>query len=447
MATLLGALATTAKAVADTVKKKKEESTLQNTTTTSTGGSSGTTRTAQEAAASGDFETPFNGKHRTGTLGSSTANNLSSDYGLGTYKQDLDRLTKAQRQAQVDELKAARTQALANLDVQEQNIKPTYEAARNQTAATSQQGARNFAEYLANRGLTNSGAAAQGEINRLSALQNNLGNLNTAEANAYRDIANQRTAVENNYVSGLANANNAITNNYYNNLLNYNEQQRQLVNNLKQQALGQYAGDYQAYMNTLNPNSMEWLYAAAARGNKVSNANAGAYTYQNAMNNIASGNYSYNDLLAAGMTKEQADKYRADLVAANEAQQQKELEQLLYDRGQQEWENAYKENQLNWNQNMDYNNYLLNQQKVANDTAQTQATIANLKSQIAKRNQPSEPKTTYLSYDKVINMLPTFANPQATVDAMVDEGLITDGTWRTIYADHPEWKKNIVIES
>ena len=73
----------------------------------------------------------------------------------GTYQSDLDRYAKAQRQAAVDQLKAARTKALANLDVQEQNIKPMYENARNQTSAASQQGARNFAEYLANRGLTN----------------------------------------------------------------------------------------------------------------------------------------------------------------------------------------------------------------------------------------------------------------------------------------------------
>jgi hypothetical protein len=250
--------------------------------------------------------------HEVQGAASSSNKGLGTSTNFGTYQSDLDRLTKAQRQAQVDQLKAARTKALANLDVQEQAIKPMYENARNQTSAASQQGARNFAEYLANRGLTNSGAAAQGEINRQSNLTNNLGNLNTAEANALRDIANQRTAVENDYVSGLANANNAITQNYYNNLLNYNEQQRQMVQTLQQQALGQYANDYQAQINNLlaqgySPNSLEVLQLQALRGNKSNQLyNAGQ---QNALSNIQSGNINYNNAAQLGMTVPQAQQY------------------------------------------------------------------------------------------------------------------------------------------
>lgn len=294
---------------------------------------------------------------------------LGTSTNYGTYEQDLNRLTQAQRQAQVDQLKAAKKKALANLDVQEQNIKPMYENARNQTSAASQQGARNFAEYLANRGLTNSGAAAQAEINRQSALTNNLGNINTAEANAYRDIANQRTAVENGYVSDLANANNALTNNYYNNLLNYNEQQRQMVQALQNQALGQYAGDYQAYKNQLlaqgyDPNSLEVLRVDAARGDKLNNAYGNAYTFSNAMNNIQRGTWNANDLIATGLTNEQAQKIYNDVVAAQEAQalenQRKidfEAQQYNDKMAQQQWQNNY------------------DLQKLANQTAETQYKI------------------------------------------------------------------------
>lgn len=136
-------------------------------------------------------------KANTGSSNTSKKVGTSTDY--GTYENDLRNLTEAQKKYQIEQLKAARDTALNNLNTQEQNIKPTYQNARNMTSASSQQGARSFAEYLANRGLQNSGAAAQGEMNRLSALQNDLGNINTAEANAYRDIANQRTQVENNY--------------------------------------------------------------------------------------------------------------------------------------------------------------------------------------------------------------------------------------------------------
>ena len=192
-----------------------------------------------------------------------------TDY--GTYQDDLNRLTEAQKNAQKEALKKAKQQALANLDVQEQAIKPMYQNQRNMASASSQQGARSFAEYLANRGLTNSGAAAQGEINRLGALQNTMGNIGVAEANAYRDIANQRTAIENDYVSSLANANAQIDANYYNSLLNYNQAQRDKIEALQNQALGQYADDYQARINELlaqgySPNSMEILNTLKKNG-------------------------------------------------------------------------------------------------------------------------------------------------------------------------------------
>ena len=273
-----------------------------------------------------------------------------------TYESDLDRYTRAQRKAQVDQLKAARTKALANLDVQEQNIRPMYENARNQTSAASQQGARNFAEYLANRGLTNSGAAAQGEVNRLSALNNNLGNLATQEANAYRDIANQRTAIENDYAANLANANNALTTQYYNNLMNYNEQQRQYQQALQQQALGQYANDYQAYKNSLlaqgySPNSLEVLQVDALRGQKSNNLyNAGL---NNALTNIQAGNINYNNAAALGMTVPQAQTYYQNYVAQQQAAKQAEAEALQRQIAQQELTNQ------------------INLQKLANETAKT----------------------------------------------------------------------------
>lgn len=282
----------------------------------------------------------------------------STDY--GTYQNDLVRLINAQKQAQADQLKAARTQALHNLDVQEQNIKPLYTNARNQTSAASQQGARNLAEYLANRGLTNSGAAAQGEINRLSTLQNNLGNLNTQEANAYRDIANQRAAVENDYAANLANANNALTSQYYNNLLNYNEQQRQYVQGLQQQALGQYADDYQAQINNLlaqgySPNSMEVLQLQALRGNKANTLyNNGL---NNALANIQAGNINYNNAAALGMTVPQAQAYYQNYVAQQQAAAQAQQEALEREIAQQNLTNQ------------------INLQKLANDTAQTQYNV------------------------------------------------------------------------
>lgn len=334
---------------------------------------------------------------------SKSSGGTSTNY--GTYEDDLKRLTEAKKQSQIAQLKQARDKALANLDVQEQNIKPAYQNARNQASATSQSGARSFAEYLANRGLTNSGASAQGEINRLSSLHNTLGGIDTAEANAYRDIANQRTAVENDYVSGVANANNAIAQEYYNNLLNYNEQQRQIVNQLKQQALGQYANDYQAYMNTLDPNSMEYLWAAAARGNKV--ANNYTNSMNNALANIQAGNINYNNAAALGMTVPQAQQYYNNYIAQQQAQAQAEADQLAFE-----------------------NNIKL--QQLANDTAQTNYNT----------NKPYYKPTTNntlngYSTQQVLSMLEnasTEENAKATIDALYNNYQIDDATLDTIYS-------------
>ena len=344
----------------------------------------------------------------------------STDY--GSYKNDLENLAKAQQRLQIDQLKQAKTKALANLDVQEQQIKPTYQNARNQASAASQSGARSFAEYLANRGLTNSGASAQGEINRLSSLQNTLGGLDTAEANAYRDIANQRTAVENDYVAGVANANNAIAQQYYNNLLNYNQQQRAMVDQLNQQALGQYSDNYQAQIDNLlaqgySPNSLEVLRLQALRGNKVANNYSGAMN--NAMANIQAGNINYNNAAAVGMTVPQAQQYYNNLVAQQQAQAEAEAEALAWERQQQDIANAQKWQQIN------------------NDTLQTQYNI----------NKPyyKEGNNTGKTYNlvetlEILKNVTKEQQAQAIVDNLLDVGEITPDVWNAVYNMNPNWQ-------
>ena len=331
MAKLLNKITDTIKKVSNTVKNVSNN----NSNASSTSGNSN----ASSNYAPGSW---ISDKANTST-DVNTLKGTSTDY--GTYKDDLERLSKAQQKAQVEQLKRARDKALSNLDAQEQEIKPTYQNARNQASATSQSGARSFAEYLANRGLTNSGASAQGEINRLSSLQNILGGLDTAEANAYRDIANQRTAVNNDYVAGVANANNAIAQQYYNNLLNYNQQQRAMVDQLNQQVLGQYSDNYQAQIDNLlaqgySPNSLEVLRLQALRGNKVANNYSSAMN--NALANIQAGNINYNNAAAVGMTVPQAQQYYNNLVAQQQDQAQAEAEALAWERQQQEISNAQK---------------------------------------------------------------------------------------------------------
>ena len=433
MASLIGALATTAKAVADTIKKKNNNTTSESTTingtkVTGTGNDMTITSKSRTSKRPGTSLADYG----VGTSSSGT----STDY--GTYKQDLDRLTQAQRQAQVDQLKAARTKALANLDAQEQTIKPAYETARNQTSASSQQGARNLAEYLANRGLTNSGAAAQAETNRQSALINNLGNINTAEANAYRDIANQRTAIENDYVAGLANANNSLTNNYYNNLLNYNEQQRQQIQALQNQANYQYYDNIQARIDELlaqgySPNSYEVLSLQALKGQKVYNTYNNAMS--NAMNNVLAGNINYNNAAQLGMTVPQAynayNTSEAEKAAAREqAQRQAEFEAQQYNDklAQQQFQNN------------------LDMQKLANATAETQYKINepyNTTVYHVSNNNGSDTKTPKINTGLIEKRLNSLGDDkQAQRDyldylySLGDDSIIDGPTYTAYYAHY-----------
>lgn len=369
--TLLNKVTSAIKKASDTVSSlKKTSSSSSNSNTSSSSSNSNSSNNSSNStsrdwwisetgAPKGDIGTgngisPTTGEKTYASSSASSSNGgaLGTSTNYGSYEDDLKRLTEARRKAQINQLKQARQKALDNLDVQEQEIKPMYQNQRNLASASSQQGARSFSEYLANRGLTNSGASAQAEINRQSSLQNTLGNIGVAEADAYRDIANQRTAVENDYVSNLANANSAIDSEYYNNLLNYNQQQREMIQQLKLQSLGQYSNDYQAQINNLlaqgySPNSLEVLQLQALRGNKVLNNYSNANTPANALASIQSGNINYNNASALGWSVDQAQNYYNNLVLSQQAQAQAEAERLAYERAQQEIENSQKWAQIN----------------------------------------------------------------------------------------------------
>lgn len=129
--------------------------------------------------------------------------------GNGTVVEDLS--------AYLEELYAAqRRQTLANLDnAYQQNVNAInragegvdarYQNARNQAAGASELAARNFAEYAAASGL-NSGAGGQAELARNVALQNNLNDINSAEADVYADLELQLANAETEYNNAIAQA-------------------------------------------------------------------------------------------------------------------------------------------------------------------------------------------------------------------------------------------------
>lgn len=270
----------------------------------------------------------------TGSGGKSNTSVKTSE--SSTYQDDLARLKKLQQKATANELKAQKEKTLQALAEQEATVKPTYQNQRNLASANSQKSARSFSEYLANRGLTNSGASAQGEMNRLSTLQNTLGTIDTNETNELNEIARARANAKSDYASNLATANSQLEAEYFNNLLQENQRQRLIDEQLKQQSMQQYANDYQAQINNLlaqgySPNSREVLQLSALRGDKIANNINNATNVSNALASIQAGNINYNNAAALGWTVAQAQNYYNEYQASLIAQAQKEAEQQAFD--------------------------------------------------------------------------------------------------------------------
>ena len=104
---------------------------------------------------------------------------------------DIKGLATAQKAAALAGLSSAHDQNLSDLNTANGKIEPAYYKQRNAASTDNQVAARNFAEYLNQRGSTNSGTADQSSIASNLSLQGNLGSLAAGEAGAYADNAKQ----------------------------------------------------------------------------------------------------------------------------------------------------------------------------------------------------------------------------------------------------------------
>lgn len=118
----------------------------------------------------------------------------------------INQLKQSQISANTAALGASRDASLSGLNAEKAKIAPEYYASRNAASTQSQLGAKNFAEFLANRGQANSGLAGQEQISNGAALQGQIGALNQQEAGVNSDIARRQTDVGNVYNSGVAQA-------------------------------------------------------------------------------------------------------------------------------------------------------------------------------------------------------------------------------------------------
>lgn len=130
----------------------------------------------------------------------------SGDSGAINAQNYINQLNDLRKNAAISALGKSHDAALSNLGNEKSAIQPKYYDQRNQVAAGAQQQARNFAEFMAQRGGSSSGANAQATLSNNMATQGNLGSLGRQEAQAYTDIERRTTDVNNAYESDVASA-------------------------------------------------------------------------------------------------------------------------------------------------------------------------------------------------------------------------------------------------
>jgi hypothetical protein len=112
----------------------------------------------------------------------------------------INNMAQASEQARMAQLESSKKANLANLDTERTKIQPMYYDKRNQTAALAQQQARNFAEFMAQRGGVSSGANMQATLSNMGAMQGNIGALQRQEAQDISDIERRRQLIEGGFI-------------------------------------------------------------------------------------------------------------------------------------------------------------------------------------------------------------------------------------------------------
>ena len=111
-----------------------------------------------------------------------------------------------QEKRRLQALEQQKRNALATLKQEKAQVNPAFNTGLSNIAGQSARQARNLAEYLAQRGQTQSGIAAQGEMQMQSDLLSQQGLLEQQRINALADIARRESAVRSAYDSGVLDA-------------------------------------------------------------------------------------------------------------------------------------------------------------------------------------------------------------------------------------------------
>lgn len=146
---------------------------------------------------------------------------------MDEYTQGLKSLEDEQKKKLLSELNARKTASLNEITPLEEQAKKDAITKTNAANVNSQINKLNFAEFLANRGQTNAGLAAQGELSRQNVLARGIGEVNTAENTQLNEYSRQRANVNTAYNADLTSGTQAIALDTASRLLAYKEQLRQ----------------------------------------------------------------------------------------------------------------------------------------------------------------------------------------------------------------------------
>ena len=303
----------------------------------------------------------YGGGSSGGGVSSSSPSGSENMYmdGNGTVVEDLsaylEDLYAAQRRQTLANLNNAYQQNVNAINRAGEGVDARYQNARNQAAGASELAARNFAEYAAASGL-NSGAGGQAELARNVTLQNNLNDINTAEAEVYADLELQLANAETEYNNAIAQAEAsndfALAESLYQEkvrvqqeLVNQQMQQYQMDLQNRQLAFQQQQADIanQQWQQQFDYNSQQDAKSNLAAWGEIS-LQSGMMPSQEMLDAMGM-SADYAQSLIASMQAAAAEdsrlKYQSSNSSDSPSSQSKNMYQYLHDQGVTTYEDAY----------------------------------------------------------------------------------------------------------
>lgn len=108
-----------------------------------------------------------------------------------TAQDKINSMYDAQRNSQLNQLKAQRTQAVTGFNQQKKDLAPQYQSQRNQADVTNAQNTTRLRELMAANGINMSGENITAQANMNSSRQNSFNDINNNEQQAYGAIDRQ----------------------------------------------------------------------------------------------------------------------------------------------------------------------------------------------------------------------------------------------------------------